>query len=150
MSKLVIKVEHKPILGPEEVLSLADMHARLTALPIQWKRIKLTDHWFYIPSWEGWRKAIDYLMPRMPKYYTDKFDCENFAGWFRHEMAMVFGINSFAEVEGYADLEDGRGPQRHGWSVFPDGPDFYQMETQTGVIMDIDDARYVPDEIVMG
>ena len=150
MSKFIINVEHKPMLGPEEVLSGTDMRARLWALPVQWKRVKLTDNWFFIPTWEGWRKAIDYLKPKVPKYYRDKFDCENTAGWFRHKMADVFGINTLAEVEGYADMQDGKGPQRHGWGLFTDTDGCYQLETQTGVVMDIDDKWYIPDEIVMG
>ena len=150
MSKIVVKVEHKPVLGPEETVYTSVMRARLQALPIKWTRIKLTDSWFYVPGWDGWRKAIDYLLPKIPKYYADKFDCENCAGWFRHMMAGEFKINTFAEVEGYADMEDGRGPQRHGWNVFTDGFYFFQMESQNCVIMDIDDKRYIPDEITMG
>lgn len=150
MSKFIVKVEHKPVLGQEKVITLATMQIRLEALPIKWKRIKLTDHYFYVPCWDGWRKAIEYEMPRIPKYYTDKFDCENFAGWFRHKIAEDFGINTYAEVEGYADMGDGRGPQRHGWGFFTDGSYFYQVETQNCVIMDIDDPLYRPDEIVMG
>ena len=150
MSKFAVKVEHLPILGPEEVMSYAGMKKLIDLQPVQWKKVKLTDSDFYFPSWEGWRKAIDYLMPKIPKYLRDKFDCENFAGWFRHKMAEAFGINTLAEVEGYADMEDGRGPQRHGWNVFTDGFYFFQMESQNCVIMDIDDKRYIPDEITMG
>lgn len=149
MSRYSINIDHIPVLGPEEVISYSAMMAKIQALPIEWKRIKLTDNWFFAPSWSGWAKAIEYLKTKVPKYYTDKFDCENAAGWFRHKMAEVFGINTCAEVEGYADCR-GRGMERHGWSLFTEGEYFYQMESQTGVVMDIDDPKYVPDEITMG
>ena len=148
MSRYTVEVQHIPVLGSERILILDTMSRKINLLPIEWTRVKLADYYFYCPSFDGWRKVIDYLMPKLPKYYLDKFDCENFAGWFRHKAAEVFRINTFAEVEGYADL--GEGMERHGWGVFTDGKYFYQMETQTGVIMDIDDLLYVPDEIVMG
>ena len=150
MSKFAVKVDHVVALGSIEQVYLTTMKARIEALPLNWTRVKITDHWLYAPGWEGWRKAIDHLLPKIPKYLRDKFDCENSAGWFRHRMAEVYEINTMAEVEGWADLEDGRGPQRHGWNVFPAGLFFFQMESQTGVVMDIDDPRYIPDEIVMG
>lgn len=150
MSKYRIQVEHIPVLGPEEVLTLSAMSLKLEALPIKWDKVKLTDNNFFCPSFEGCHKAIEYLMPKIPKHYVDKFDCENFAGWLRHKVAEIFHVNNFAEVEGYADLEDGRGMQRHSWTVFTEGEFFYQLETQNCVIMDIDDPKYAPDEIVMG
>jgi len=149
MSSFRVNVVHKPVLGPEEVLSLFAMDARLRYLPVEWKRIKLTDQLFYCPSFDGCRKAIEYLMPKRPKYLEHKFDCENMSGWLRHKVADVFQVNNFAEVEGYADCR-GLGMERHGWTVFTEGIYFYQLETQTGVVMDIDDPLYVPDEIVMG
>ena len=150
MSKSVVNIEHKPVLGPEQVIGVTDMVAKINALPVTWKKVKVTDVYYYAPSWDGWRKAIDYEQPKLPKYYADKFDCENFAGWFRHKIAEDFGINTYAEVEGWADFQDGRGSQRHGWGVFTDGQYFYQTETQSGIIMDIDDKFYIPDEITMG
>lgn len=148
MSKFVVKINHLPTLGPDKLISRDEMRLRITALPIRWRKIKLTDFHYYASTWDDWRKIIEYELPRIPKYYVDKFDCENFAGWFRHQIAIDFEINTFAEVEGYANL--GKGMERHGWGLFTDGKHFFQVEPQTGVIMDIDDHDYIPDEIVMG
>ena len=52
-------------------------------------------------------------------------------------------------VEGWADMGDGY-VQRHKWCIFYDGVCLYQLEPQTGVVMDIDDTKYIPDEIVIG
>lgn len=148
--KAVSPILHLPSIGPEERISLTKMSMLINSLPIEWKRSKLTDHWFYAPSWEGCNQIIEYLKVSLPRYYANKFDCENFAGWFRHKAAETFGINIFAEVEGLADVKGYGVRERHGWIVFTDGKDFWQLETQTGVIMDIDDPLYVPDEITMG
>jgi len=149
MSKFVIKVEHRPILGPEQVVTLAQMDAMLRALPVIWKRVKLDDHNYYLPSWEDWKKIIEDILPRVPKYYTDKFDCDNFADWFRVRVAQDFGKNSAGRVDGYADV--GRGSlESHAWIIFTDGLHFYQLEPQNGVVMDIDDSLYVPGELIMG
>lgn len=77
--------------------------------------------------------------------------CENFAGYIRVKVAELFGINCAGDAEGYADL--GRGVrERHGWTVFFDGEGLYQIESQKrgGLLMDIDDPNYCPDELVMG
>jgi len=149
MSKFVIKVEHRPILGPEQIVTLAQMDAMLRGLPVTWKKIKLDDYNFYVPSWNDWKKIIEYLQPRVPSYIPDRRDCEFMADWFRVHVCEDFRINSLARVDGYADL--GRGyPERHVWNLFTNEQYFYQLEPQNGVVMDIDDPLYVPDELIMG
>ena len=56
-----------------------------------------------------------------------------------------------ARVDGFADM--GRGyRESHAWCVFYDVSSglFFQLEPQTGVIMDLDDPLYIPSEIVIG
>jgi len=150
MSKFNISVIHKPTIGGgQEIVTLGGMHTKLTELHT-WDKIKLDDHNFYQPSWDNWTKIVNYLKPRVPKYYIDKFDCDNCADWFKVHAAEEFGINTMARVDGYADMGMGKGPERHAWCYFPVGLLFYQLEPQNGVIMDWDDPRYVPDEITMG
>jgi len=151
MSKFNINVEHIPTLSGEVRLTASDIGALLRSLPIVWGSIKLKDSYFYAPAkWDDWRKIISYLQPRVPSYLVDRFDCENNAGWWQSEVARVFRMNTMGDVEGWADV--GRGyKERHGWSFFydPSSGLFFQMEGQTGVIMDADDPLYVPDEIVL-
>jgi len=115
-----------------------------------WDSIKLDDNKFFYVCWEDWGKIFDYIMPKMPKYRTATFDCDNCADWLKVKVAEVFKINTCARVDGYADV--GRGyPERHAWSLFFDGEEFYQLESQTeGAIYDIKDPKYVPDELIMG
>ena len=150
MSRLAVKVEHIPVLGPEEVISLLSMKHRIEALPIKWKRIKLDDHTFYCPSFDGWRKAIDYLMPKVPKYIPERRDCEFMACWFYVHLCEDFRVNTMARVQGFAIVAGSNVMERHAWNIFTDGKYFYQLEPQTGVLMDIDDPDYIPDEIVVG
>ena len=145
MSK--VKVEHIPTVKYESMLTLSNMSV-LIRRQLEWDRIKITDRKLYVPNFDGWVKIINYLKQRVPTYLVDKFDCENFAGWFRHEVARLWQINTMAEVEGW--MLKGSAWWRHGWNAFYDGTDFYQLESQTGVIMDMDDPEYKPDEIVMG
>jgi len=151
MSKFNVNVEHIPTLSGEVCLTINEMQAKLMALPLTWSRIKLSDNYFYAPAkWDDCRKIIDYLLPKIPLYLTDRFDCENNAGWWQSEVARVFGMNTWADVEGWADV--GRGyKERHGWNLFysPETDHFFQFEGQTGVVMDVDDPLYTPDEIVM-
>ena len=151
MSKFVVKVEHIPSLSGEVKLTADAMQAKLMMLPIKWSRIKLSDNIFYAPAkFDDWRKIFEYLQPKVPPYLIDKFDCENNAGWWQSEVARLFKMNTMADVEGWADV--GRGiKERHGWNVFydPESGLFFQREGQTGVVMDVDDPLYIPDEIVM-
>jgi len=151
MSKFNVNVEHTPSLSGEVCITSGDMRARLMALPVIWSRIKLSDANYFAPAkWADWVKIIEYFKTRVPLYLVDRFDCENNAGWWQSEVARLFHMNTMADVEGWADV--GRGyKERHGWNVFYDNESglFFQLEGQTGVIMDIDDPLYIPDEIVM-
>ena len=137
-----------PALGPEEVVIIAEMDIRLHALPISWNKVKLDDYFFYAPSWNDWKKILEYLQPRVPSYIPERRDCEFMADWFRVHVAEDFKINTMGRVDGYADM--GNGPERHAWNIFCDGGNFFQLEPQNGVIMDIDDPSYIPDELIMG
>ena len=151
MSQFNVNVVHKPSVSSVECIPLAAMSAILTASGITWKRTKLDDHYFYASVWDSWRKIIEYLLPRVPKYYVDRFDCDNIADWTKVHVAEEFGLNTCARVDGLADV--GRGVlESHAWSIFHDIGSglLFQLEMQTGVIMDIDDPLYIPNEIVMG
>jgi hypothetical protein len=143
-----VKIERKPLLGPEEIIPLAQMDSMVRSLPLTWNEINLDDHSFFVPAFDDWRKIIEYLLPKLPMYYTDKFDCDNFADWFKVHAAEDFGKNCAAKVRGWATINNK--VERHAWNVLPDGQYFYQLETQTGELMDIDDPRYVPDQLEMG
>ena len=151
MCRFNVNVQRKPRIKSMELLSLETMKSMLKECGVTWKRIKLDDHYFYAPVWDDWRKIIEYLLPRIPKYYDDRFDCDNAADWFKVHVAEEFGQNTCARVDGFADM--GRGVmESHAWCVFRDagGKLLFQLEPQTGVIMDIDDPLYIPNEIVMG
>jgi hypothetical protein len=150
VSTFNIKIEHKPTLGSEQTISKYAMKIALEALPVTWKKIKLDDKYFYAPSWQGCIKIIEYIQPKVPKYLTDKFDCDNFADWYKVHVADEFHINVFARIDGYADMGRGKGLEPHCWTLFTEGQYFYQLEPQNGVVMNIDDPLYQPDEITMG
>ena len=119
----------------------------------EWHKLKLTDNLYFVPPWEDWDKIFQYEMKSLPKYVPEKFDCEQFGGWLRIMVAKDFGVNVCGDAEGYVDFQDGKGKQRHGWTVFTEGEGLYQVESQmaTGYhIMDIDNPFYIPDELVMG
>jgi len=149
-------IVHKPnisALGTQEIIPAQVMSSYLRP-DRGWKKTKLDDHWFYTLGWAGWKKLINHLLPKLPKYYVDKFDCENAADWFKVMAAAEFGINSLARVDGWADMQatPPRGPERHAWCYFLDSVSnlWFQLEPQTGVIMDFDDPLYRPDEIIIG
>lgn len=127
------------------------MQLALAESGITWERVKLDDHFFYSPGWDDWRKIIEYLLPKLPKYYTDIFDCDNSADWFKVHVAEDFKINTCARVDGLADV--GRGvKESHAWCTIRDANSrlLFQLEPQTGVVMDIDDPLYTPHEVTMG
>ena len=133
-----------------ELVGVNTLANRIRDLPFNWKKLKFTDGYYYIPTFDDWVKIVNYLKKKVPKYRTNKFDCENFAGWFRIMVGDKFGINTMADVEGNIYHSNGVLKGRHGWNIFTDGKFWFQLESQTGVIMDIDDQSYIPDEIVVG
>ncbi len=151
MSKFNVNVVHKPSMGPGQCLSALAMSCTIRGCGIDWGRMKMDDHYYYAPGWNDWRKIFNYLLPRVPKYYVDRFDCENIADWIKVHVAEEFGFNTCARVDGRADM--GRGVKEpHAWSFFYDATSrlFFQLEGQTGVIMNAGDPLYTPSEIIIG
>ena len=148
MSKFLVQVNHIPKVR-EYTIDSNELSKLIHALPVKWRNVDLDDYYYYFTDWEGWAKIIEYLKPNRPRYLADKFDCDNMAKWHSIEVARLFQLNTCAEVEGWADV--GRGvPERHKWNIFFDGDVFYQIEPQSGVIMEIDDPLYKPDDITIG
>ena len=128
-----------------ELVGVNTLANRIRDLPFNWKKLKFTDGYYYIPTFDDWVKIVNYLKKKVPKYLSDKFDCEDFADWFRVKTAETFGINTLATVYGWVPSG------RHGWNIFYAKDDgWFQLESQTGEIRDIDNPEYKPDEIVIG
>jgi len=140
-----VRVERVPKLNGQGLkLDPNQLRTLVDALQ-EWKQYNGTDSWYYIPTFDDWVIIINYLKKKVPKYRTDRFDCENFADWFRVMVGDYFGINTMATVIGNWD------GNRHGWSFFPDSKgNWWQMESQTGEIINYPDNEYKPDAITIG
>jgi hypothetical protein len=162
-----LEITKLPAVTGEQMFTGDQMKAAIEALPIQWgqattqygdlvtmatiwQRIKLDDSKYYVPDFDTWVRIINYLKPKAPKYIPERRDCEWFADWFRVKVAEEFEINSLARVDGWANLGNDGYYGRHGWNIFSDGVYWCQLEPQTGEIVEIDDPRYIPDELIMG
>ena len=142
-------VEHKPTIKLNKISS-SEYRVRLQQA-WNWKEIDLDDGWYFYPRWEDWDKIFQYVLKNLPGYVPDAFDCDNFAFYVSVMVSKEFGGNTCNVVEGDADV--GRGyKERHKWNVFFDGDSFYQLESQKytppNQIADLDDADYIPEEII--
>lgn len=149
-----VSVELVPNIGTEVEITSAEMKHALSVCPIVFEDIKLDDNIFFTPMWDGWCKIIEYLKTKVPEYYVEKFDCDNMADFFKVKVAEVFKINTCARVDGWVWVPAGYTAvqRRHAWNIFyePEYGTFFQLEPQTGEVMDLDDVKYQPKEIVMG
>lgn len=145
MSTFRIHIEHRPIIGELKEFDFLAISASLRALPVAWNKLKLDDYHYFTPDWDDWRKIIDDLMPRQTRpYIPEQRDCEWFADWMRVMVAGDFMVNCMGRVDGWCD------GARHAWNIFYDGVDWYQFEPQTGEVLNIPDATYIPDELILG
>lgn len=143
MSKFIAKVEHLPTVK-EYKISVSDLKTKLQSYEVEWKKFDFDDIWYYHTDWEGWGKIFDNVFVNLPKYLTDKFDCDNFAREITCRVASRFKFNLYGRLEG---LWKGK---RHKWGLFFDGDDCYQQETQNRMVYDMESKLYVPDEILIG
>lgn len=141
----------KALSEPEEKSQFTEFHIARVGLKqeieqaFSWMRdIKLDDNDYYYVLQEDWGIIFDDVLQDLPTYTTEKFDCDNFADYTRVQVASKYGINTCARVDGNTY----RG--RHAWCLFYDELGFHQLEPQTGEVMELDDKRYVPDQIIMG
>lgn len=138
MCKFNAKVEHVPnykeyfaVIGAlTAVLRRQDIKADL-----------LWDNKFYYVSLEEWNEIFLDVMKNMPKYTTDKFDCENFALLTVARITEKYKLNGIGIAIGDSPLG------YHGWNIFITSPfELLYFEPQTGQVIELDDdykAHYV-------
>jgi len=62
--------------------------------------LSLADENYYIIAWNDWLNLIQYDWTEEHPYYADKFDCDNFSGYFTANNAYVYDLNSDATCFG--------------------------------------------------
>jgi len=137
MSKIVLKspVEHLPsvtlLTTTKSALAAAIPHDRI------WQGVRLLDGKYWYVSHEDWGKVFADVLQNMPRYTTDRFDCEDFAFLTKCRVTERFRINAFVIVTGLAPFGE------HAWNWFYDELGWHQFEPQSGEVGDIDSDGYI-------
>ena len=106
------------------------------------------DYWYYYVSLENWRDIIEDVFLSMPKYVTEKFDCENFALLTASTVSSKYKLNTMGIAVG--EVPGGE----HGFNIFPArtvaGREFFFLEPQTADIIPVAGSDYKPRMVIIG
>ena len=133
MSKFNVKIEHTPVLK-EYSLSGQSLGQKLA--PLNLEKVYLWDYNYWHVSLEDWGKVLKDVVFGMPKYTTDKFDCENFAMLVSARVSERYLLNTCGIAIGQSPWGE------HGYNllVYEDGLIYF--EPQTGDFIPVKDGSY--------
>lgn len=109
----------------------------------------LWDYNYWYVSLEDWGKIFEDVLLNMPKYMTDKFDCENFAVLVAGRVSEKYKLNTCAIAIGQSPFA------YHGYNLFIADVDgeakVFILESQNGMIYPIEEPEgYLPELILIG
>lgn len=142
MSLYKVKVEHLPKVTGYE-LSRQDLQEKLQNLKLE--NLYLWDNKYWYVSLEDWGKVFADVLLNMPKYTTDKFDCEDFALLTSAKVSERYQLNT-------CGIAIGNSPWGyHGFNIFLSEVGLYYLEPQDGMLYPItEDSGYEAQIVIMG
>ena len=143
MCKLIINKPIERIFQPVEYnLSIENMQARLNPLALD--KEYLWDYSYYYISLEDWGKVLQDICLNMPKYSTDKFDCENFAMLISARVSERYQLNTCGIAIGQSPWGE------HGYNLLIEEQGLIYFEPQNGEFIPIEDGSYKARLVIFG
>lgn len=106
--------------------------------------VYIWDSMYYALSMEDWQTVFKDVLPSMPKYLAEKFDCEDYAFLCMTRITERYQVNTCGVAVGMSPMG------YHGFNVFIEkDTDFrlHILEPQTG---EIDPPGYELDTVIFG
>ncbi len=143
MSKLIFKspIAHIPALK-ESQLTYGDLWGMLQSLNLEVSY--LWDGQYYYVSLEDWGKVLLDVTKGMPKYTTDKFDCENFAMLTSARVSERYQLNTCGIAIGQSPWGE------HGYNILVTEHGLIYFEPQTGDYIPVEDGSYKARMVIFG
>ena len=143
MSRFVVKVEHKPKITSEFVLSYMGLNQKLQELNL--KEHHLWDRKYFYISHEDWGRIFTDVLMGMPKYIAERYDCENYAMLTSARVSERYQLNTCGICIGQSPFG------YHGFNLFISDRGLYYLEPQTGDIFDVkEDSGYKAEIVIFG
>ena len=142
MNRFNVKVEHVPsykeYITDKPIITRMLNEANITGPNMLW------DSFYYYYSFGDWLKVFDDILTNIPKYTTDKFDCDGFA------LLTVARITEKYHING-CGIAIGDSPMGyHAWNIFITQTKLFYMGPQTGTVLDLTGDGYTAHYVVWG
>lgn len=145
MSKLIVKVEHVSNYAEIQTSRSALQDILETRLKPDLRAAYLWDNIYCYVRHEDWGKIFKDVLLNMPKYTSDKFDCENFAMLVSARVSEKYRLNTCGIAIG-----EGLGG-RHGFNIFLSESGLFYLEPQTGDVYSVfEDNGYKAEMVIFG
>ena len=143
---MCFKKPDNPISGFKETMFTVSEVTGLLKAQFPQLKLDMDDRKYWTVSSEDWGKIIRDVLLNMPKYISERYDCDNFSRTCACRVASKYFLNTMGVVEGEQD------GARHKWNLFfSDDLDIFMLEPQNSMMYDMSDmGGYVPDELSMG
>lgn len=142
MSKFIVKVDHIPNFN-EYQLSAKALAVRLNQLDL--RAHHLWDGQYYYVKHENWGKIFADVLLNLPKYTTDKFDCEDFALLVTARVLEKYKLNTCGIAIGDSPMG------YHGFNIFLSELGLFYLEPQNGDVFFVkENSGYKADLVIMG
>ena len=142
MSKFATKVEHLPSITEIE-MDASSLRAMLNILGL--RELHLWDSRYFYCSHEDWGKVFAKVLLGMPKYVTEKLDCENMAMIASARTSELFKLNTLGIAIGQSPFG------YHGFNLFISEVGLFYLEPQNGMIYDVgENSGYKAELAIFG
>ena len=145
MSKFAVKAEHLPSITEIE-MDASQLRSMLQ--PLGLRELHLWDNRYWYTTHEDWGKVLKKVLLDIPKYVTDRWDCEQYAMRATARAGELFLLNTLGLCIGQSPFG------YHGFNMFVSeagGAKLYYLEPQDGMIYDImENSDYKAELVIFG
>ena len=141
-----IKIQQPVIHTPsfkEYDISGKELQAKLEAIGLELPVRRLDSRYYYV-SHEDWGIIFKDILQNMPRFVSEKWDCDDFSFLTKARVGEKYQINAIGAVIGDSPMG------RHAWCLFFSEVGLFYLEPQNGIVYSVEEnSGYKGDLIII-
>jgi len=113
--------------------------------PLDLRELHLWDSRYWYTTHEDWGRVLEKVLLDMPKYLTDRWDCEQYAMRATARAGELFLLNTLGLCIGQSPFG------YHGFNMFVSEFGLFYLEPQSSMVYSVEeDSGYKAELVIMG